>query len=112
MKQRSRIYYSDAQKAQMWDRWQKGDSTHAIDGACETDCRLPGSASQDICLVSGIASPKKTRQPQRNSSAQKPIPDLKKWANNPYILSPLFVSIQWTLRELNWPEWLNLKRHA
>jgi IS30 family transposase len=30
MKQRPRIYYSDAQKAVMWDRWQKGDSMHAI----------------------------------------------------------------------------------
>jgi IS30 family transposase len=30
MKQRSRIYYSDAQKALMWDRWQKGDSLAAI----------------------------------------------------------------------------------
>ncbi len=27
MKQRPRIYYSDAQKAQMWDRWRKGDSS-------------------------------------------------------------------------------------
>jgi len=30
MKQRPRIYYSDAQKALMWDRWQKGDSMRAI----------------------------------------------------------------------------------
>ena len=30
MKYRTRIYYSDAQKALMWDRWQKGDSMHAI----------------------------------------------------------------------------------
>jgi IS30 family transposase len=30
MKQRPRIYYSDAQKTLMWDRWQKGDSMHAI----------------------------------------------------------------------------------
>jgi len=30
MKYRPRIYYSDAQKALMWDRWQKGDSMHAI----------------------------------------------------------------------------------
>jgi len=30
MKQRRRIYYSEGQKAQMWDRWQKGDSMHAI----------------------------------------------------------------------------------
>ena len=30
MKQRPRIYYSEAQKALMWERWQKGDSMHAI----------------------------------------------------------------------------------
>jgi IS30 family transposase len=30
MKQRPRIYYSEAQKAQMWKRWQKGDSLHDI----------------------------------------------------------------------------------
>ena len=30
MKQRPRIYYSDTQKAQMWERWEKGDSFHSI----------------------------------------------------------------------------------
>ncbi len=30
MKQRPRIYYSETDKALMWDRWQKGDSLHAI----------------------------------------------------------------------------------
>jgi hypothetical protein len=30
MKQRQRIYYSDAQKALMWERWQKGESMNAI----------------------------------------------------------------------------------
>ena len=30
MKRKPRIYYSDAQKALMWDRWQKGDSMNAI----------------------------------------------------------------------------------
>ena len=30
MKQRARIYYSEKQKSLMWDRWQKGDSLHAI----------------------------------------------------------------------------------
>jgi IS30 family transposase len=30
MKQRPRIYYSDQQKAMMWDRWQKGDTLHDI----------------------------------------------------------------------------------
>ena len=30
MKYRTRIYYSEEQKALMWDRWQKGESLHAI----------------------------------------------------------------------------------
>jgi IS30 family transposase len=30
MKQRTRIYYTEAQKAEMWDHWQKGESLHAI----------------------------------------------------------------------------------
>jgi len=30
MKQRAKIYYTDTDKALMWDRWQKGDSLHAI----------------------------------------------------------------------------------
>jgi IS30 family transposase len=30
MKQRPRIYYSEAQKAVMWDRWRRGESLHDI----------------------------------------------------------------------------------
>ena len=30
MKYRKRIYYTEADKALMWDRWQQGDSLHAI----------------------------------------------------------------------------------
>jgi transposase, IS30 family len=30
MKQRTRIYYSESQKALMWDRWQNGDTLHQI----------------------------------------------------------------------------------
>ena len=30
MKRRTRIRYTDAQKALMWDRWQKGESLHQI----------------------------------------------------------------------------------
>ena len=30
MKQRPRIYYTEEQKAMMWDRWQKGDTFGAI----------------------------------------------------------------------------------
>jgi len=30
MKQRARIYYSEAQKAIMWDRWRRGETLHHI----------------------------------------------------------------------------------
>jgi IS30 family transposase len=30
MKQRPRIYYTESQKALMWERWRKGDSLHQI----------------------------------------------------------------------------------
>ena len=30
MKCRPRIYYTESQKAVMWDRWQKGESLHSI----------------------------------------------------------------------------------
>ncbi len=30
MKQRPRIYYTETDKASMWDRWQKGESLNSI----------------------------------------------------------------------------------
>ncbi len=30
MKRRTRIVYTDAQKAEMWDRWQSGETMHDI----------------------------------------------------------------------------------
>ncbi|CAM4298152.1 Helix-turn-helix domain-containing protein [Comamonas aquatilis] len=30
MKQRPRIYYTEAQKALIWDRWEAGDTLHEI----------------------------------------------------------------------------------
>ncbi len=30
MKYRPRIYYTETDKALIWDRWQKGDSLHSI----------------------------------------------------------------------------------
>jgi len=30
MKQRPRIYYTEEQKALMWDRWQQGESLNTI----------------------------------------------------------------------------------
>jgi len=30
MKQRRRIYYTETQKALMWERWRKGDTLHQM----------------------------------------------------------------------------------
>ena len=30
MKQRPRIYYTESQRALMWERWRKGDTLHQI----------------------------------------------------------------------------------
>ena len=30
MTRRTRVVYTDAQKAEMWDRWQNGESMHEI----------------------------------------------------------------------------------
>ena len=37
MKRRPRIYYTEAQKALMWHRWQKGETLHAIDRRAKSD---------------------------------------------------------------------------
>jgi IS30 family transposase len=58
MKQRPRIYYSDAQKAQMWDRWQKGDSTHAIARLFD---RGHSSVQRVLGETGGIRPPEKKR---------------------------------------------------
>lgn len=51
MRQRKRIRYSEAQKAEMWDRWQKGDSMHAIAGAFD---RYHSSVSNILTQNGGI----------------------------------------------------------
>lgn len=53
MKQRSGIYYSDAQKALMWDRWQKGESMNAIGRLFDRD----HSSIQRILLEMGGLPP-------------------------------------------------------
>ena len=52
MKYRPRIYYTETDKALMWDRWQKGDSLHSI-------ARLFGRSHSSI---QGILS--RTRHPR------------------------------------------------
>ncbi len=60
MKYRTRTFYTDSQKALMWDRWQKGDSLHAIARLFD---RSHGSVQGIISRAGGI------RPPDRKHSA-------------------------------------------
>jgi len=58
MKQRPRIYYSDAQKALMWDRWQQGDSMHTIAALFD---RGHASVQRIFAETGGIRPPSRSR---------------------------------------------------
>ena len=58
MKQRPRIYYSESDKALMWDRWQKGDSLHAIARLFD---RGHSSVQRIFGEAGGIRPPQKRR---------------------------------------------------
>ena len=58
MKGRRRRYYTEVQKAQMWDRWQQGESLNSIARSFETS----HSAIQQIfALTGGIRPPQRRR---------------------------------------------------
>ena len=59
MKQRPRIYYSDTQKAMMWDRWKEGESLHSIARLFD---RSHASVARILGETGGI------RPPQRKQS--------------------------------------------
>ena len=58
MKQRPRIYYSDAQKEFMWDQWQKGDSMRTIAGLFD---RGHASVQRILSATGGIRPPPRGR---------------------------------------------------
>ncbi len=58
MKYRPRIYYTDTDKELMWDRWQKGDSLHAIARLFD---RSHGSIAGILSRTGGIRPPKRMR---------------------------------------------------
>jgi hypothetical protein len=47
MKQRRRIYYSETQKALMWERWQKGESLRRV-GPLGADRRYGQGPPQSV----------------------------------------------------------------
>ncbi len=68
MKYRTRIFYTEADKALMWDRWQKGDSLHAIARLFD---RGHGSIAGVLSRTGGIRPPKKTRSKRALSLAER-----------------------------------------
>jgi hypothetical protein len=58
MKQRPRIYYTEAQKALMWDRWKAGDSLHEIGKLFE---RPRTSIHNTLSATGGIRPPARHR---------------------------------------------------
>ena len=60
MKRRPRIYYTDAQKADMWDRWQKGESMHDIARLFD---RYHSSVQRILTDNGGIRPRARTRSP-------------------------------------------------
>jgi hypothetical protein len=68
MKYRPRIYYTDAQKELMWDRWQKGDSQGKI---AQLFDRGHSSIARILMQSVGIRPPKKTRAKRALSLAER-----------------------------------------
>ena len=58
MKYRTRIYYTETDKALMWDRWQKGDSLHSIARLFD---RSHGSIAGILARTGGIRPPQRRR---------------------------------------------------
>ena len=58
MKYRTRIYYTEEQKSQMWDRWQKGESLHTIARLFD---RGHGSIVGILSRTGGIRPKQRTR---------------------------------------------------
>mgnify|MGYP001812883649 CR=1 FL=1 len=58
-KYRPRIYYTEADKALMWDRWRKGDSLEKI---AQLFDRSHSSVARILVQTGGIQSPKRTRR--------------------------------------------------
>ena len=58
MKRRTRIHYSDTQKAEMWDRWQRGESLESIGRLFD---RNSSSIYGILSVTGGIRPPPRSR---------------------------------------------------
>ncbi len=58
MKYRTRTFYTDKQKSEMWDRWQRGDSLSSIGRRFD---RASSSIFPHLAVTGGIRPPDRTR---------------------------------------------------
>jgi DNA-binding CsgD family transcriptional regulator len=68
MKYRPRIYYTETDKALMWDRWQKGDSLHSIARLFD---RSHGSIAGILARTGGIRPAVRRRSKRALSLAER-----------------------------------------
>lgn len=65
---RTRIYYTEADKTLMWDRWQKGESLQSI---AQLFGRNHSSVAGVICRTGGIRPPRRTRSSRTLTLAER-----------------------------------------
>lgn len=70
MRHRTRIYYTDEQKSQMWDRWQRGDSLHEIARLFD---RHHSSVREILAAFGGIRPPLRRRSPRALTLAEREV---------------------------------------
>src|SRR5450759_2031761 len=68
MKQRPRIFYSEGQKAMMWDRWQRGESLHDIARLFD---RGHSSIQRILCESGGIRPAQRVRSKSALSLSER-----------------------------------------
>jgi hypothetical protein len=68
MKRKPRIYYSETQKALMWERWKKGESLQQI---AQLFDRNHGSVHGILVQTGGIRPPQRCRSPIALSLAER-----------------------------------------
>lgn len=68
MKQRPRIYYSDSQKALMWERWKQGATLHQIAGLFD---RMHSSVHRILAETGGIRPAERRRSNRALTLAER-----------------------------------------
>ena len=68
MRRRTRIHYTESQKSQMWDRWQRGESLHQI---AQLFDRHHSSVRGILAASGGIRPRARCRSPRALSLAER-----------------------------------------